>query len=56
MSANGKTFIVGDVHGCLDMLKRLMGNIGWSPEADRLIFLGDFIDRALNQGGSSSMS
>jgi hypothetical protein len=45
MSADGKTFIVGDVHGCLDMLKRLMGSIGWSPEVDRLIFLGDFIDR-----------
>jgi len=51
MSANGKTFIVGDVHGCLDMLKRLMGCIGWSPEADRLIFLGDFIDRGSQSKG-----
>jgi serine/threonine protein phosphatase 1 len=51
MSANGKTFIVGDVHGCLDMLKRLMGSIGWSPGADRLIFLGDFIDRGSQSKG-----
>jgi len=51
MRANGKTFIVGDVHGCLDMLKRLMGSLGWSPEADRLIFLGDFIDRGANAKG-----
>jgi serine/threonine protein phosphatase 1 len=51
MSDNGKTFIVGDVHGCLDMLKRLMGIIGWSPEADRLIFLGDFIDRGSQSRG-----
>ncbi len=51
MSANGKTFIVGDVHGCLGMLKRLMDSIGWSPEADRLIFLGDFIDRGLESRG-----
>lgn len=51
MSGNGKTFIVGDVHGCLDMLKRLMGSIGWSPEADRLIFLGDFIDRGSQSRG-----
>lgn len=51
MSASGKTFIVGDVHGCLDMLKRLMGSIGWSPEADRLIFLGDFIDRGAQSKG-----
>jgi serine/threonine protein phosphatase 1 len=51
MSANGKTFIVGDVHGCLDMLKRLMDKIEWSPEADRLIFLGDFIDRGSESRG-----
>jgi serine/threonine protein phosphatase 1 len=51
MSAKEKTFIVGDVHGCLDMLKRLMGSIGWSPEADRLIFLGDFIDRGTQSKG-----
>lgn len=51
MSANGKTFIVGDVHGCLDMLKRLMNSIGWSPETDRLIFLGDFIDRGSHSKG-----
>jgi len=51
MSAKEKTFIVGDVHGCLDMLKTLMGIIGWSPEADRLIFLGDFIDRGSQSKG-----
>jgi len=51
MSAKEKTFIVGDVHGCLDMLKRLMGIIGWNPETDRLIFLGDFIDRGSQSKG-----
>jgi serine/threonine protein phosphatase 1 len=51
MSRNGKIFIVGDVHGCLEMLKRLMDSIGWSPETDRLIFLGDFIDRGTQSRG-----
>lgn len=51
MSANGKTFIVGDVHGCLGMLQRLMDHIGWRPEVDRLIFLGDFIDRGSESRG-----
>ena len=51
MSVEEKTFIVGDVHGCLDMLKTLMGVIGWSPETDRLIFLGDFIDRGAQSKG-----
>jgi len=40
-----RTFIVGDVHGCLDMLKRLIDKIEWNPSDDRLIFIGDYIDR-----------
>ena len=46
-----KTFIIGDIHGCLDMLRRLMDKIHWRPEKDRLIFLGDFIDRGKNSKG-----
>jgi len=42
---NGRTLIIGDVHGCLEMLKRLMDKIAWRPERDSLIFLGDYIDR-----------
>jgi len=40
-----KTFVVGDIHGCLDMLKRLLDTIPWRPGQDRLIFVGDYIDR-----------
>ncbi len=40
-----KIFIIGDIHGCLDLLKRLLDKINWSPDKDRLIFLGDYIDR-----------
>lgn len=46
-----KTFIIGDIHGCLDMLKRLVDKIGWQPEQDRLIFLGDYIDRGEDSRG-----
>ena len=46
-----KTFIVGDIHGCLDMLKSLMQKITWNPEKDRLIFLGDFVDRGPDPRG-----
>jgi serine/threonine protein phosphatase 1 len=48
---NEKIFIVGDIHGCLDPLKRLMEKIPWRPDSDRLIFLGDFIDRGKNSKG-----
>jgi serine/threonine protein phosphatase 1 len=50
MSAE-KIFIVGDIHGCLDMLKRLIDKIEWNPANDRLIFIGDYIDRGENSKG-----
>ena len=48
---SGRTLIVGDIHGCLDMLKRLVDKIGWDPGADRLVFIGDYIDRGENSKG-----
>ena len=47
----GKSFIVGDVHGCLEMLKRLIDKIEWNPSDDRLIFIGDYIDRGEDPKG-----
>lgn len=46
-----RIFIIGDIHGCLDMLNRLIDQIDWQPEKDRLIFLGDYIDRGLDPKG-----
>lgn len=46
-----RTFIIGDIHGCLDMLKALMNKIDWDPQKDDLIFLGDYIDRGRNSKG-----
>ena len=48
---NEKTFIIGDIHGCLDMLKRLIDKIPWRPGQDALIFIGDCIDRGDNSKG-----
>ncbi|MBN1106491.1 MAG: metallophosphoesterase [Deltaproteobacteria bacterium] len=48
---NERIFIVGDIHGCLDMLKRLMERLDWRPEKDRLIFLGDYVDRGRDSRG-----
>ena len=42
---NKRIFIIGDIHGCLDMLKRMLDKIQWQPDKDRLIFVGDYIDR-----------
>jgi serine/threonine protein phosphatase 1 len=53
MNGNGneKIFVIGDIHGCLDMLKRLLEKIPWNPSRDRLIFLGDYIDRGEDSKG-----
>lgn len=37
-----KTFIIGDVHGCIDELNELMQQIS-SDADDHLIFIGDLV-------------
>jgi serine/threonine protein phosphatase 1 len=44
-------FIIGDIHGCLGMLKSLIDKIDWHPDRDGLIFLGDYIDRGEDSKG-----
>jgi protein phosphatase len=53
-SESGPFDIVGDVHGCADELRELLGRLGYSegldglpthPDGRRLVFLGDLIDR-----------
>lgn len=39
-----RTLIIGDVHGCLDELQRLLDTMDYSPE-DRLVFVGDLINK-----------
>ncbi|MGZ3159300.1 MAG: metallophosphoesterase, partial [Burkholderiaceae bacterium] len=41
----GKDFVVGDVHGCVDLLLRLLGEVKFDPDHDRLFAVGDLIDR-----------
>jgi serine/threonine protein phosphatase 1 len=43
---------VGDIHGCSDLLKELVEDIiKFSPATDKLIFLGDAIDRGFRSRG-----
>ena len=41
----GRDYVVGDVHGQLDMLQRLLRAVGFDRRLDRLFSLGDLIDR-----------
>lgn len=40
-----KTFVIGDIHGCYDKFERLLEIIHGDFKKDRLILLGDYIDR-----------
>ena len=43
MSA-GRTFVIGDIHGCLDEVDILLDHLD-PTTADTVVFLGDYIDR-----------
>ncbi len=45
VEASEKIFVIGDIHGCLGMLNRLLEKIPWRPGEDTLVFVGDYIDR-----------
>lgn len=42
-------FVVGDIHGELDKLKKLLTQ--WNSDKQRLVFLGDYIDRGKDSCG-----
>ncbi|MFC4159764.1 symmetrical bis(5'-nucleosyl)-tetraphosphatase [Chitinimonas lacunae] len=39
------TYAVGDIQGCNDEFQALLGHIGFSSERDRLILIGDLVNR-----------
>jgi serine/threonine protein phosphatase 1 len=47
----GKIFAIGDIHGCLDKLKTLLGMIQVNWDKDLMVFLGDYVDRGPDSRG-----
>jgi len=41
----GRDFLVGDVHGCFDLVLRAMDRAAFDPSRDRIIAVGDLVDR-----------
>lgn len=42
---SGRDFVVGDVHGCFDRLRALLQLVGFNENTDRLLSVGDLVDR-----------
>lgn len=49
----GRDFVVGDIHGCFDMLDALLAHIGFDEGRDRLFSVGDLIDRGPDSARSA---
>ena len=47
----GKIFAIGDIHGCLSKLERIISRTGINSEEDTLVFIGDYIDRGADSRG-----
>ena len=41
----GRALVVGDIHGCFDLLRTELAKIGYDAAADTLFLLGDIVDR-----------
>lgn len=41
----GKDYVIGDLHGCFELLQRLLASVHFDPQQDRLFSVGDLIDR-----------
>lgn len=41
----GKDYVVGDIHGCFDLLSERLYEIGFDKTKDRLFSVGDLVDR-----------
>lgn len=44
-NAQGRDFVVGDLHGCHDELMEALSAVGFDEERDRLFSVGDLVDR-----------
>ena len=39
------TYVIGDIHGRSKLLEQLISNVPWDISKDKIVFLGDLIDR-----------
>jgi len=47
----GKIFAIGDIHGCISQLDKLLAQLDIDAGEDTLLFIGDYIDRGPDPKG-----
>lgn len=47
----GKIFAIGDIHGCISKLDKMMAQLDIDARNDTLVFIGDYIDRGSDPKG-----
>jgi serine/threonine protein phosphatase 1 len=50
MKIMSRIYAIGDIHGCADRLEALIARLDIDTRQDRLIFIGDYIDRGPDPG------
>src|SRR6266481_4376257 len=45
------TYVIGDIHGRLTLLDQLISDVPWDIARDKIVFLGDMIDRGYDAPG-----
>lgn len=50
-TAPKRTLVVGDIHGKLSLFNRLLEKMGYEPGEDRLVLIGDLVDRGEDSRG-----
>lgn len=41
----GRDFVIGDIHGCFDAVRAILGDVKFDESKDRLFSVGDLVDR-----------
>ena len=49
-NTRGQDYFVGDLHGCYEELMHTLDHLGFDPARDRLISVGDLVDRGPDSG------
>lgn len=45
------TYVIGDVHGRLNLVDQLIRDVPWNIKSDKIVFLGDMVDRGNDAPG-----